>query len=271
MVTIIVLAALAMVAGILFFLSSRARPELQLSKVLIYSLAFISTFVLYAILAIVLDVSPSVFFWLVFGLSFLAGIVHTGLLHRRFAWVQQELFLAELLLTLLIYAIGALTLCLLCLTLVAYTSVSFIAGAATAFLLPFFVHKSFLLWQSVPPPYYYKWFFPTEKEPPVLSFQNTIPLQFTFLKDVNHTDSPTFAVVASHDIRLGDLFHSFLEEYNQHNIDNPIQSYRAPFSWIFYCDTNQWWKPRKVVDPDASVAENDLKPNDLVNAVRIRK
>ncbi len=271
MVTIIVLAVLATISGVLFFLSSRARPELQLGKVLIYAVALISTFVLYAILAIASGISPSLLFWLVFGLILIAGIIHTWLLHRKFAWVQKELFLAELLLTLFIYAVGTLLLCLLYTTLAAYSSASFLAGAATAFLLPFFIHKSFLLWLAVPPPYYYKWFFPTEKEVPALSFQNTISLQFTFVKEINHTDSPTFAVVASNDTSLGDLFHSFLDEYNQHNADSPIQSYRPPFSWIFYGETRQWWKPRKVVNPDVSIAENDLKTNDLVNAVRIRK
>ncbi|MGB3589497.1 MAG: TssN family type VI secretion system protein [Tunicatimonas sp.] len=271
MVTVIVLAVLATISGVLFFLSSQARPELQLGKVLTYAAAFISSFALYAVLAIVGKISSSLIFWLVFGLSLVAGILHTWLLHRKFAWVQKELFLAELLLTLFIYSVGTLLLCLLCTTLATYTSVSFLAGAATAFLLPFFIHKSFLLWLAIPPPYYYKWFFPTEKEVPTLSFQNTIPLQFTFVKEINHTDSPTFAVVASNDTQLGDLFHSFLDEYNQHNVDSPIQSYRPPFSWIFYCETHQWWKPSKVVNPDASIAENDLKPNDLVNAVRIRK
>ncbi|WKN41291.1 TssN family type VI secretion system protein [Tunicatimonas pelagia] len=271
MVTVIVLAVLAAITGVLFFLSSRARPELLLGKVLVYAVAFIGTFVLYAVLAIVGKLSPSLLFWLIFGLSLIAGIIHTWLLHRRFAWVQKELFLAELLLTLFMYATGTLLLCLLCTALADYASVSFLAGAATAFLLPFFIHKSFLLWQAVPPPYFYKWFFPTEKEVPTLTFQNTIPLQFTFEKEINHTDSTTFAVVAPNDIQLGDLFHSFLEEYNQHNTDSPIQSYRPPFSWIFYCETHQWWKPLKVVDPNASVAENNLKPNDLVNAVRIRK
>ncbi|MEM6844142.1 MAG: TssN family type VI secretion system protein [Bacteroidota bacterium] len=271
MTTVIVLAILALVSGVLFFLSSRARPELVLGKVLVHALTFIGFFLLCTGLIVIAKLTPALAFWLVLGLSLVAGTIHTWLLHKRFAWVQKELFLTELVLTLFIYAVGSLLMCFLYSILTEVTPVSFLAGAALLFLIPFLVHKSFLLWQTIPPPYYYKWFFPTEKEIPTLSFENTIPLQFTFEKKVDQPDTTTFSVVAPTDIHLGDLFHSFLEEYNLHNADSPIQSYRPPFSWMFYCDTGNWWQPRKIVDPDVSVTENNLQPNDLVNAVRIRK
>jgi hypothetical protein len=271
MITIIVLVILALACGTLFVLSSKARPELNLGKALGYATIFILFFAMGAVLALVLDLAPSLVFWLMFGLSFITGVLHTWLLHKRFAWVQKELFLAELLFTLLIYSIGSILVCLLFTNFTSVSSVAFLAGATLAFLVPFFVHKSFQLWQVVPPPYYYKWFFPTDKEAPTLTFQNTIPLQFTFYKEVNHTDSTTFSVVAPTNIHLGDLFHSFLEEYNQHNPESPIQSYRPPFSWMFYCETGKWWKPRKVVDPDISIFENNIRSNESVNAVRIHK
>ncbi len=271
MTTVIVLAVLALISGALFFLSSRARPNLALGKVLMYASAFIGFFLLCAGLVIFAKLAPALAFWLVLGLSLVAGIIHTWLLHKRFVWVQKELFLTELALTLLIYALGSALLCFLYSTLTEVESVSFLAGAAALFLIPFLSHKSFLLWQTIPPPYYYKWFFPTEKEIPTLKFDSTIPLQFTFEKEIDQPDTSTFSVVAPTDIHLGDLFHSFLEEYNLHNADSPIQSYRPPFSWMFYCDTGKWWQPRKIVDPNVSVTENELRPNDLVNAVRIRK
>ncbi|MEO0333132.1 MAG: hypothetical protein AAF223_15855, partial [Bacteroidota bacterium] len=130
MTTVIVLAIIALVSGALFFLSSRARPNLALGKVLMYASAFIGLFLLYVGLVIVAELSPSVAFWVVLGLSLVVGIIHTWLLHKRFAWVQKELFLTELALTLLIYAVGSALLCLLYSTLTEVESVSFLAGAA---------------------------------------------------------------------------------------------------------------------------------------------
>lgn len=271
MVTVVVLGILAIASGVLFVLSSKARPELKIGKVIVYAVLSILLFLGSAVIATAGDFSPKTLFWLLFGLFLMAGIVHTWLMHKQFTWVQKDLFLSELLLTLLIFSVGTLLLSILYITFSSVTSASFLAGATLAFLIPFFIHKSFLLWQTVPPPYYYKWFFPTEKEVPTLTFQNTIPLQFTFYKEVNHPDSTTFSVVAPTDILLGDLFHSFLEEYNQHNAESPIQSYRPPFSWMFYCETGKWWNPRKIVDPDVTIFDNNIKPNDSVNAVRIHK
>ncbi|MEQ9440330.1 MAG: TssN family type VI secretion system protein [Cyclobacteriaceae bacterium] len=271
MITIVILIILAIASVVLLILSSKARPDFQTGKVMVYAAIFILVFIFSAVLLGVMAPSPGLSFWVLFCVFLLAGGVHTWLLYQRFPWAQRDLFLSELLLTLFIYALGTALLCLLYLLLSDVSSVAFLTGATLAFLIPFFLHKSFQLWQTVPPAYYYKWFFPTEKEAPALTFQHTIPLQFTFCKEANNTESTTFSVVAPNDILLGDLFHSFLEEYNSQFPDSPIQSYRPPFSWMFYSETGNWWHSKKVIDPDLSIFENNIKPNESVNAVRIHQ
>lgn len=271
MITIISLSILAIASGALFIVSSQARPDFVAGKAFVYAGLFILIFALTAVLGLVDSLSPGTIFWILMLVFLIAGGVHTWLLHRKFPWAQRDLFLAELLLTLFIFSVGTLLLCLIYQSLTEVPSVAFLAGAALPFLIPFFLQKSLHLWQSVPPAYYYKWFFPTEKEAPALTFQHTIPLQFNFCKEADKDDSTTFSVVAPTNIMFGDLFHSFLEEYNSQFPDSPIQSYRPPYSWMFYCDTGKWWGRKKVIDPDVSILENSIKPNESVNAVRIHR
>nr|WKN35098.1 TssN family type VI secretion system protein [Tunicatimonas sp. TK19036] len=271
MITIISLSILAIASGALFMVSSKARPDFVVGASLGYAALFILILACTAALGLVDNLAPNITFWILLCVFLIAGIVHTWLLHRKFSWAQSDLFLAELLFTLFIFSAGTILLCLIYQLLTDVPSVAFLVGAALPFLIPFFLQKSLQLWQSVPPAYYYKWFFPTEKEAPVLTFQHTIPLQFNFCKEVDKDDSTTFSVVAPTNILFGELFHSFLEEYNTQFPDSPIQAYRPPYSWMFYSDTGKWWNRKKVIDPDVSILENSIKPNESVNAVRIHR
>lgn len=269
MITIIVLCVLAAASGVLFSLSGRVLPDFRIGRALIYAAVFVLLFGVSALLFLS-NLPLTTIFWILFGLFLIAGVIHTRLLHRRFPWAQPDLFLTELMLTLLIYSLGTALLGGLYRQITSGDSVTFLAGAGSAFLIPFFFHKSLHLWKAVPPPYYYKWFFPTQKEVPILTFQDTIPLQFSFQKETDNEKPTTFSVVAPTDIRLGELFHSFLVEYNQQFPDSPVQSYKPPFAWTFHTLTGKWWRPKKVIDPDVTISENHLKPNEEVNAVRVR-
>ena len=271
MVTIVILAILAIASATLLIISGKARSGFQVQKVMAYAGIFVLVFIFGGALLGIAGASPEISFWLLFFIFLIAGSVYTWLLYQWFSWAQSDLFLSELLLTLFTFSTGSAFLCLLYLTFSNVGSVAFLTGATLAFLIPFFLHKSLQLWQAVPPAYYYKWFFPTAKEVPSITFQQTIPLQFSFCKEADNEKSTTFSVVAPTDILLGDLFHSFLEEYNSQYADSPIQSYRAPFSWMFYCETGNLLHPKKVIDPDLTIIENNIKPNELVNAVRIHQ
>jgi hypothetical protein len=79
-----------------------------------------------------------------------------------------------------------------------------------------------------------------------------------------------FTIRAPIGMAFGDLFYSFLRDYNQSHPEGPIEpnSLDTPFSWMFYIK-QAWWLWRKVIDPDVTVQSNSIEDNALINAKRV--
>ncbi|MGB3780911.1 MAG: TssN family type VI secretion system protein [Tunicatimonas sp.] len=258
-----------LVAATVLGLAARALPTFQIGKLLGYALTMTVLLLLSAVLPLLFDLSPSQWYWLLAAWGTLVGIIHVILLYRTLPWSRGELFLREGLLTLVIGLAGVLGHALMVSQVHPPLPPFALSGALLGFLLPFLLHKAFQLWKSMPPPLFSTWLFPQDQPAPELTFQQTIPVRFNFSKSPQQPDPTIFTVVAPSSTLFGDLFHSFILDYNRQFAEQPIQEYQAPNEWIFYVHPQRWWQKKKLINPALNVVQNQLQTNQLVSAVRV--
>ena len=257
------------VAAAVLGLAARGLPNFRISQLLGYVLAMIFLLSASAGLSFLTELSFSRWYWLLAAWGMMLGIVHAGFMYRVLSWTRGELFLREGLLTLVIGLGGVLGYALVTSLTHPLRPPFALSGALLAFLLPFLLHKAFQLWKAIPPPLFSTWLFPRDQPAPELTFQQTIPIRFNFSKSTQQTDPTIFTVVAPSSTLFGDLFHSFILDYNRQFAEQPIQEYQAPHEWIFYVHPARWWQKKKLINPKLNMVQNQLQSNQLVSAVRI--
>ncbi len=200
---------------------------------------------------------------------FLLGMWHTWSVYRFQTWSRKENYLAEVCFTLVIFCLGEAGYLWL-FQLVNDTPPSWLmAGTALPFLLPFLLHKAYLLWQSIPDKIYYVWQHSEHLNTPTPAEGDTIMMHFLMKKgDTNAKDSK-FTVKAPLNMKIGDIFHYFLNNYNQQNTGEPVlaNSKSTPFGWYFYVKTG--WISRESVNPNISVFRNQLREDTHIYAKRV--
>ncbi len=260
---------LLVVAATLLGLAARALPTFQMGKLLGYALTMTVLLILSAGLPLVFDLAPAPWYWLLATWGTLVGIVHVVLLYRTLPWSRTELFLREGLLTLVIALAGVLGHALVVSQVQPPWPPFALGGALLGFLLPFLLHKAFHLWKAIPPPLFSTWQYPQDQPAPELTFQQTIPVRFNFSKSPEQSDPTIFTVVAPSYTLFGDLFHSFILDYNRQFAEQPIREYQVPNEWVFYVHPQRWWQKKKLINPALNVVQNQLQTNQLVSAVRV--
>jgi hypothetical protein len=250
-------------------LAARALPNFRAGKFLGYAVIMTALLALSAGFPLVSELAPARWYWLLVAWGGVIGLGHAVVMYRFLPWAQEELFLREGLLTLVIGLAGVLGYALLLSQVRPPMAPFALSGALLCFLLPFLLHKAFHLWKAIPPPLFSTWQYPQDQPAPELTFQQTIPVRFNFSKSPEQPDPTIFTVVAPSYTLFGDLFHSFILDYNRQFTEHPIREYQAPNEWIFYVHPPRWWQKKKLINPKLNVVQNQLKSNQMVSAVRV--
>lgn len=200
---------------------------------------------------------------------FLLGMWHTWSMYRFQTWSKREHYLAEVCFTLLIFCFGVVGYLWLFKLVNETASNWLMAGTALPFLLPFLVHKSYLLWQSIPDRIYYVWQYSERLPTPEPVEGETVMLHFFMKKSDNSAKETKFTVKAPLNMKVGDIFHYFLNNYNKQHPDGPVVANSAmpPFGWYFYVKTG--WAGKETVNPNISVFRNQLAEDTLIYAKRV--
>jgi hypothetical protein len=256
------------IAAAVLALAARSLVKIQLGRLLGYALVLIVLLGLSAGLSL-LELSSTQEYRLLAAWGVGMGIIHSVFMYRILSWTRGELLLREGLLTLVIGLAGVL----LYAPVVAQGRPPLppfaLSGALLGFLLPFWLHKAFQLWKSIPPPLFTTWQYPQDQPAPEFTFEQTIPVRFNFSKSPRQSDPTLFTVVAPAAATFGDLFHSFIIDYNRQFAEQPIQAYEPPQEWVFFVHPPRWWQRKKLVNPNLDVSQNQLHSNQVVSAVRV--
>lgn len=224
-------------------------------------------------LAFICESNLSLYFIISEILFLIIGIVHVPVMYSIFPWGGKYNFQSELLFSLLV----------MMLMYIGFTVTFFIlnrnfafvfSSTVLSFILPLFIHWAFNYGASIPPKEYKKWVYPdkpivTDMENMDLS--NFAVITFIFSKKFGDKTQSNFQSKAPYQIRLGDLFYFFVEEWNYKNPGNTIEYLSAEnqvFGWYFYTKKS-WWRPKKYLDADITVKENKIALNAIIITERV--
>ena len=213
-------------------------------------------------------------FFIVSEILFLtSGIVNFLLMYKKFPWGGKYNFQSELLFSLLVMFLMYIGFTVTFFILNKHFALLFSSSVLT-FILPMIFQWSFYYALSIPPREYKKWIYPdkpivTDMENMDLS--NFAVITFIFSKKFGDRALSNFQSKAPYSIKLGDLFYFFVEEWNYKNPGNTIESLSAEnqvYGWYFYTKKS-WWTPKKYLDADITVKENNISVNAIIITERV--
>jgi hypothetical protein len=222
-------------------------------------------------LVLIRTIPLSIIFLLMQLVSLLVGVVHVRLLYQLFPKLHPDKVVPAALTTLSVNAGGAASMAA---SLHLLGSSLSLVSSALLFSLPFFVFTAFRYYLQIPPKVYKKWYYPVGSPMPdldLLDLTKILVIQLEFPKRLADTQPTNFKAKAPVDMRFGELFFIFLNDYQEQNPNSPIQyldDQNQPFGWVFYRKTT-WWKSRKYFDPDLSFKENGATDNEVIICQRV--
>lgn len=213
----------------------------------------------------------TVFYWLE-GIVLVLGVGHLVIARSRFAWLHTAPISDELALLLLTAAVLA----------IAQTLVYGLLQATGTFLpalalgwLPFFLPTLFMLayeaFAKIPARVYRKWFYPVDREVPLLELVDTIRLHVQVSKAPDQPQLTTYTVKAPIDRSLHDLFHYMIYSHNnEEDPENPIQYHEVDtegslLGWVFYRPKLGGFL-KQYLDPSLSLSRSQLKSDAVIVA-----
>lgn len=223
------------------------------------------------------SLAPQVFFNVSALGFFLLGFLHFYLYDHWQLYNPESKFSSTFLFSILILVLGFITYTLAFYFLSKKSSYVFLMPITLiAFLIPLWIHRSFDLALNVPAVDYKKWYFP--EKPIVLDFDNIDTsnisiITYVFSKKHGDTEISNFQTKAPYELKLGDLFYGFLQEWNHRNPQSTIEymdEEKLPFGWLFYIK-EAWYLPKRYLDPDLTIKDNKLKVNQIIITKRIKQ
>ena len=143
-------------------------------------------------------------------------------------------------------------------------------------IVPMAILRCFDLALAVPPKMYKEWHYPAK---PIVADMDKVDLSnfaiitYVFSKKFGDVEKSNFQSKAPYDIKLGDLFYFFLQEWNykypQANIQYNDENMQT-FGWLFYVK-DKWYQSKKFLDPEKTIRENDIKVNQIIQTLRIKQ
>ena len=267
LITLIILLGLAIITGIIFFLLMKKQP---LKQTLFYILLALLVFATVGSIGLLEITRPRMIYFFLQIVFIGLGILHTWLMYKTLSWSNKRNFLSETLFTLFITLLGAAVFAGVFYALHEGGYTGPLASAVLAFLLPYFIHKTYCLGQGIPAPLFKTWQYSPHHAVPEADLDNAIRVHFRIAKNMYEGKYSKFTIRAPIGLSFGDLFYTFIKDYNQGHPEGPIepQNTETPFSWMFYTKPG-WWQSRNVIDPDLTVKSNNIEDNTLINAKRV--
>ncbi len=218
-------------------------------------------------------------FWLFAGIFLLFGVLHMLLIHNSYFTYgtgnDTKVFMGELMFALSI----------LLFTVVIFSSLQYflkdksflfypmMLSTLTFFLPVLFVH-TFEAAYAIPPPQYPTWQYPIDNPidlPDDNPNEKLLVIGFEIAKKKSDAKRTYFRAKAPENIRLGELFYHFINDYNELQSETPIEFYdntNGAHQWWFRTKT-KWYQGSRILDPLASVRDNEIKENTVIVCDRI--
>jgi hypothetical protein len=238
----------------------------------------IAAFVLLALCGAVghwVDRAPTRYYW-AFSFVFLGlGVLHLYLGDWLRLYGPDRAFAQRVLFTIIIVL----------LSMIGYFLVFYFLGHRSGYALyfalslwyimaPMAVVRCFDLALAIPAREYKEWHYPSK---PIIADMDRIDLSnfaiitYVFSKKFGDKEMSNFQSKAPYDLKLGDLFYFFIQEWNykypQANIEF-ADGDKKTFGWLFYVQ-DKWYQSKRFLDPDITIRENKILVNQIIQTLRV--
>jgi hypothetical protein len=142
------------------------------------------------------------------------------------------------------------------------------------FFVPMLFQKTFEAALSIPQKEYAPWVYPLYDQleiPDEDPRERVLVIGFEMAKNRTQKTTTYFRSKAPENIRLGDLFYFFVQDYNELNSETPItvtDTNNMPDNFLFR-KKKKWYQRTLVYNPDRNFRENGILENTVIIAERI--
>lgn len=225
--------------------------------------------------------SPRSIHALLCGLLIVFGIIHIHQMNARFSWAAQDILQAELIFTIIVSIVGAIGF-MIGFYVADYfrdeyfMSTSYAGLMTTAFLvisLPWLLDRTFKYAVSIPPALYKPWIYPSKPlipDPDSIDPSKFAVVTFVFPTRVDNEANTNHGGKAPYQLKLGDYFYLFMQEWNHKYPGKEIQyldTENRPFGWYFSIK-DKWWQSKRYLDPDFTILQNNIQLNQVIKTER---
>jgi hypothetical protein len=270
---------LVTVFGAIFFLVKQGDKSISVKFFVLYTIGAIVVFALISLESFTAFRDPfSLYFYnqLCF---LLLGAFHTFLLTKLIGIEENESFIPELAFTLYVAFLGG---AIIAAGLVFLNHgangryAPIFASSLFALIIPWLFYRTYIFLVWIPAPLYKKWYYPVGEEVDIsddmFEDKNIVVLKYSIQRTAaNAKDIIDLRMRAPLRIELGKFFRIGIDNNNEGDAGRPIEfcdEFSQPFGWNFYIRP-KWYQSPRYLDPDLTIAENELKEGEVVVAERI--
>ena len=265
--------------GSLFFFLKGENKSLSVKFFIIYSVCTLLLFAIIACETFFNFESPTTIYLVNMGVFSCIGILHTYLVRNYMGLEENESFLPELIFTFYVTMLGAAIYTFLFGWLHDGKNASYSLIFASSIILvfiPFLFYRSFVFLVAIPAPIFKKWYYPVGDDVEIAEEEYADDrIRVLKLEVVHSLSSPeniaTSKIKGPIRVELGKVFAYFISYWNDEQPGNQIDfvdEYSQAYGWNFYLKP-KWYSGTVYLDPDLTVAENDLKDGDVIIAERV--
>lgn len=271
---------LAVTFGSIFFMLNQGGKTVSVRFFIIYSLITAAIFALIAVETFWSYDEPVGYYTANLFVFTGLGVLHAFLVRKYIGIEESESFLPELIFTAYVTLLGALIYTFLFSFMnhgrsAPYTLV--FATSIISMIIPFFIYRTFIFFISIPVPEYKKWYYPVGEElnidEELFEDKNVLILELEIALKASDpvAKEKRNRIKAHHRLEWGKYFAIYVYDYNDIHAGQNIEvtdEFSQPYGWNFYVKP-KWYQSPRYLNPDLTVAENNLSENDIVVAERI--
>ena len=135
-------------------------------------------------------------------------------------------------------------------------------------------YKTFEAIVAIPVPIYKVWYYPDyppEIDLDELDLNKVKVVELEFLKNLGESNTTNFKAKAPEELRFGEWFCMFIQNYNDKYEDNPIvikDKSDTAYGWVFYIKPG-FFGSKKFVDYDLTITQNKLNEKMIIVCRRV--
>jgi hypothetical protein len=213
-------------------------------------------------------------FWVFSAIFLLFGVIHILITNKRYfnhpretktRQVSAEFLFALTVVALCVAFFGALQYFLRDKSFLFYP----LLFSFLFFFIPLLVFHSFKAAYEIPPPVFTTWEYPLGKAielPDEKENETVYVIGFELAKNGGNEHRTYFRAKAPAEMKLGELYYHFINDYNEQQSETPIRYERKdgePENWFFRTKP-KWYTSSRMLDPYKTVDENEIKENSVI-------